>query len=91
MKPREQAQVIADVFEDAGWTTMPIKEAKFLNGYWFNTTHPTMPGNPATIWIETHGAKISVDGSGPAIRNRARHVLHERGLGEHLTRSQDRE
>jgi hypothetical protein len=91
MDAKEQAQVVADVFQEAGWYTSPVKLSTFLaeGDYHFDASPEKEMTYARTvgIWIDAKEHTITVDAYGPAPRDVALRILRQAGLGQHARRS----
>jgi hypothetical protein len=90
MNAKEQAQVVADVFQESGWYTSPIKLSTFLaeGDYYFNASpEKQMTWHAVGIWLDARRHTITVDSYEPLLRDAALRILREAGLGKHARRS----
>jgi hypothetical protein len=84
VKAKEEAQVLSDVFQDAGWRTTAVSYHEGHKEYWFNAIDPEETGATITIWVRPSVGEIALDGYYGPTRARARKVLTASGLGAHL-------
>ena len=88
MNPKEQAEVVADVFQEAGWKTTEVThhiESVLLPEAWrFNAASPYGTGDFVTIRVRPKDHKIEINGLTTWVRDDACKVLEDAGLRAHV-------
>jgi hypothetical protein len=88
-RERQEAEVVADVFQDAGWSTTSLRLGR--DGWKFNAHDRDGGGGHVTVKILPANIVILPGVSGisqrrwTALHNAAHRVLSRAGLGAHVT------